>query len=130
KALARQLGERMAESLLPGDTPLAPARLAEAAEFILEGALLRSEGEPSILVRTAPGRSSMQIAVVNDDMPFLVDSVAATIAAQDRQADRAARERHALIDDLPRDPAGRRPAAPRARAGARGHAGRRARGCR
>jgi glutamate dehydrogenase len=87
KALAGKLGERMAESLLPGDTPLTPDRLLEAAEFALEGALLRSEGEPSILVRTAPGRRSMQIAVVNDDMPFLVDSVAATIAAQNLPID-------------------------------------------
>ena len=80
----------------------------------------------------------MRIAVINDDMPFLVDSVAATVAAhgpRDRpagppgragaarcagRADGAARRRRrrrtARIDDLPRDPADRRQGAPRARA--------------
>jgi len=82
KALARKLGERMAESLLPGDTPLPADRLAEAAAFLLEAALERQEGEPSIVVRSAPGGRAMHIAIVNDDMPFLVDSVAATIAAE------------------------------------------------
>jgi glutamate dehydrogenase len=81
KALARQLRERMADSLLPGETALPEDHLAEAAEFLLEAALLRQEGEPAILMRTASaGRRFMRIAVVNTDMPFLVDSVAAAIA--------------------------------------------------
>jgi glutamate dehydrogenase len=82
KALARRLGERMANSLLPGETALPGERLAEAAEFLLEAALVRADGEPSILLRSAPGGRLMRVAVVNDDMPFLVDSVAATVAAQ------------------------------------------------
>jgi glutamate dehydrogenase len=82
QAIARELGERMADSLLPGESPLPADRLAEAAEFVLEAALTRPEGQPSILLRSAPGGRFMRIAIVNDDMPFLVDSVAAAIAAQ------------------------------------------------
>src|SRR6478609_3909057 len=81
KALARQLGERMAGSLLPGDAALPADRLAEAAVFVLEAALERPAGEPSILLRSAPGGRFMRVAVINDDMPFLVDSVAAAFAA-------------------------------------------------
>ena len=82
KALARQLRERMAASLLPGEAALSADRLAEAADFVLEAALVRNEGEPSILLRSAPGGRFMRIAVINADMPFLVDSVAAAFAAQ------------------------------------------------
>jgi len=82
KALARPLRERMAASLLPGESALPADRLAEAAEFLLEAALVRSESEPSILLRSAPGGRMMRIAVVGDDMPFLVDSVAAAFAGQ------------------------------------------------
>ena len=82
KALARQLCERMADSLLPGEAVLPEGQLVEAAEFLLEAALLRKQGEPAIVMRTAAaGRRFMRIAVVNADMPFLVDSVAATVAA-------------------------------------------------
>src|SRR5690606_259461 len=56
-------------------------QLAEAAEFLLEAAVVREEGEPAILMRTvAADRRFMRIAVVNDDMPFLVDSIAGAIA--------------------------------------------------
>ena len=63
KALARQLCEWMADSLLPGEAALPEGRLVEAAEFLLEAALLRKEGEPAILMRTAAsGRRFMRIA--------------------------------------------------------------------
>ncbi len=81
RALAGQLRERMIASLLPGEAALSEERFAEAAEFLLEAALVRAEDEPSILLRSAPGGRFMRIAVINDDMPFLVDSIAATIAA-------------------------------------------------
>jgi glutamate dehydrogenase len=82
KPLARALRDRMADSLLPGEGALPESRLAEAAEFLLEAALTRPEGKPAILLRSAPGGRLMRIAVVNGDMPFLVDSVAAAIAAE------------------------------------------------
>jgi glutamate dehydrogenase len=82
EALALRLRERLAASLLPGEAALPPERLAEAADFLLEAAFERAGGEPSILLRSAPGGRFMRIAVVNDDMPFLVDSVAAAFAAE------------------------------------------------
>nr|WP_166177957.1 NAD-glutamate dehydrogenase domain-containing protein [Altererythrobacter segetis] len=82
KALALQLRERLTASLLPGEAALPAERLADAADFLLEAALVRTDGEPSFLLRSAPGGRFMRIAVVNDDMPFLVDSVAAAIAAE------------------------------------------------
>ncbi|MGZ3250601.1 MAG: glutamate dehydrogenase, partial [Croceibacterium sp.] len=87
KALARHLRERMADSLLPSEAALPDERWSEAAEFLLEAALVRAAGEPSILVRSAAGGRVMRVAVVNDDMPFLVDSVASTFAAQGLEID-------------------------------------------
>jgi glutamate dehydrogenase len=83
RKLARELRERLADSLLPGEPALSPQRLDEAAAFVLETARDRPEGEAALLVRSAGGaRRCTRIAVVNRDMPFLVDSIAATIAAQ------------------------------------------------
>ncbi len=83
RKLARELRERLADSLLPGEPPLSPARLDEAAAFVLEAARVRREGEAALVVRSATGnRRCTRIAIVNRDMPFLVDSIAATIASQ------------------------------------------------
>jgi glutamate dehydrogenase len=82
KVLAGRLRDRMADSMLPGEPALPPERLDEAAEFLLEAALARNACEPSLLLRSAPGGRFMRIAIVNDDMPFLVDSVAAAFAAE------------------------------------------------
>jgi glutamate dehydrogenase len=83
RKLARQLRDRLADSLLPGEPLLSPERLDEAAAFVLEAARQRSEGEAALLVRSASGtRRCTRIAIVNRDMPFLVDSIASTIAAQ------------------------------------------------
>src|SRR5690606_35465113 len=49
----------------------------------LEAARERRGDEPSILVRSATGdRRCTRVAVVNTDMPFLVDSIAGTVAAR------------------------------------------------
>ncbi|MGV3554687.1 MAG: NAD-glutamate dehydrogenase domain-containing protein [Croceibacterium sp.] len=83
KGLARQLRERMADSLLPGEEAPPAHRLDEAADFLFATASRRAPGEPAIGIGTARnGHRFMRIAVVNDDMPFLVDSVAAAIAAE------------------------------------------------
>jgi len=53
----------------------------EAARFLLATAQQRDPGEPVIdLASASEERRLMRIALVNDDMPFLVDSVAAAIA--------------------------------------------------
>ena len=76
------LGKRIRASQLPGEEPLEGARLAEAASFLLEAAGQPDKGEPVIVLRSASEQKRfMRIALINDDMPFLVDSVAAAIAA-------------------------------------------------
>ena len=80
---AERLRDRLADSLLPGDTTLDQERLARAADFVLQAARERANGEAAILIRSAAGeRRVTRIAIVNQDMPFLVDSIASTIAAQ------------------------------------------------
>ena len=88
-ALHQQLSERIAHSLLPGDTPFAEDEMDEAARFMLDAAAARKFGKPAIVVETASGdRRFTRMAIINDDMPFLVDSVAAAIAAQGLAIDR------------------------------------------
>ena len=88
-ALAKSLTDEISGSLLPGDTPFAPDKVADAAEFLLETAMQRSPGEALItLVSASDQRRFMRIALVNDDKPFLVNSVASTIAAQGLSIDR------------------------------------------
>ena len=83
KGLARQLRERIADSLLPGEEAPSAGHLTEASEFLFETARQRSGGEPAIRIGTARnGRRFMRVAVVNDDMPFLVDSVAAALSGR------------------------------------------------
>ncbi|QYU69002.1 NAD-glutamate dehydrogenase [Leptolyngbya sp. 15MV] len=89
KQLAAALAEQMRDSLLPGDTPFGKAEMGEAAAFLLDTAARRPEGEPALhLATSTEGRRMMRIALVNDDMPFLVDSVAATFSAQGLPIDR------------------------------------------
>ncbi|WP_435199673.1 NAD-glutamate dehydrogenase [Qipengyuania sp. 902] len=82
KKLHAELVERMRQSLLRGDTPITDAKMDEAARFLGETAYQREFGEPAIHVESATeDRRFTRIAIVNDDMPFLVDSLAAAIAA-------------------------------------------------
>lgn len=88
-ALTAALAKSMKASILPGDTPFAKDRLAEAAQFLFETARNRKPGTPAIAIRSGADRHRyMSIAIINDDMPFLVDSVAAAIAAHGLAIDR------------------------------------------
>ena len=62
-----------------------PAEQADAAEFIAKVAAVRKPSELLIKVESTggeAGRRRMRMGIVNDDMPFLVDSVANAIAAR------------------------------------------------
>ncbi len=83
KRLTADIARAMQASVLPGDTPIGKERLAEASNFVFDTGRKREPGSPAIAIRSAlNGHRYMSIAIVNDDMPFLVDSVAATIADQ------------------------------------------------
>ena len=75
------LKDRITRSILPGEDPLEGETLDEAAAFLLEAAMHRDDGKPAILIRSAMGdKRATRIAVINRDVPFLVDSIGATIA--------------------------------------------------
>jgi glutamate dehydrogenase len=80
--LNKALRLQLEASLLPGDRLAAKAALDDAAAFLLAAAAMRQPGESLVQIESASGeRRHLRIAIINDDMPFLVDSIAATIAA-------------------------------------------------
>ena len=86
--LLKKLATRMRESLLPVDQPFANGDLEQAAALVLETATRRTAGEPAISITdgaqgSGEGRRRLRMAIVNDDMPFLVDSIANALAAAD-----------------------------------------------
>ncbi|MCX9146938.1 NAD-glutamate dehydrogenase [Erythrobacter sp. WG] len=83
KALIKALRLQLEASLLPGDAATEKSVLDEAAGYLLAAGAIRAPGQPVIQLESAGGeRRHLRIAVINDDQPFLVDSIAATIAAQ------------------------------------------------
>ncbi|MEP5937787.1 MAG: NAD-glutamate dehydrogenase domain-containing protein [Erythrobacter sp.] len=73
----------MHSAILPGDTPFKKAELIGAAKFVLQAAAVREPARSSLILEIGDEkRRSQRIAIVNDDMPFLVDSIAATVAEQ------------------------------------------------
>ncbi|MFM5954775.1 MAG: NAD-glutamate dehydrogenase [Novosphingobium sp.] len=90
-ALSKTLAKRLSVSMLPGDTPFSGKGLEEAAEFVIAAAAEREAGVPIIAIESisgAAGERFMRLALINDDMPFLVDSVAAAIATHGLAIDR------------------------------------------
>ena len=71
---------------LPGELDgFSDAEQDEATAFVAEVAARRKPGEVVIQLTSSGGEAGhrrMRLAVVNDDMPFLVDSVASAIAAR------------------------------------------------
>jgi glutamate dehydrogenase len=86
--LAKPLVEALRKALtglaLPGETKdFTREGEREAAEFLAGVAGRRRKGEVALAIQSTggeAGRRRMRIAIVNDDMPFLVDSVANAIA--------------------------------------------------
>lgn len=81
---AKAIAARFFDGALPGETEgLDKAERADAAGFVAEAAAMRPPGRPAIAIDTfaRDERRRMRLAVINDDMPFLVDSIAATIGA-------------------------------------------------
>ncbi len=80
--LHHTLTQHLSRSILPGESPLDDAALSDAAEFLLAAMQRRVPGQS--LVNMAPsiaGKRRLRIAVINDDMPFLVDSIAGAVAS-------------------------------------------------
>ncbi|MEX6725527.1 NAD-glutamate dehydrogenase [Parapedomonas caeni] len=91
----RTFTEAFYSNALPDETSgLDAATMAAIADFAWQTAAHRPAGQPVLRLETlkpapdAPGRRRMALCIVNDDMPFLVDSVGAELAARGLAVDR------------------------------------------
>jgi glutamate dehydrogenase len=86
KPLVELIRKALTRNALPGETKdFTPEDEREAAEFLAAVAARRRKGEVELALESTggeAGRRRMRIGIVNDDMPFLVDSVANAIAAR------------------------------------------------
>src|SRR5215208_2640208 len=84
--LVESIRKALTRNALPGETHgLSRDAEREAAEFLAKVAGLRKQGELALAIESTggeAGRRRMRIGIVNDDMPFLVDSVANAVAAR------------------------------------------------
>jgi glutamate dehydrogenase len=87
KSLSDALAARLVEGALPGELKgFGKAERAQAARFVAATAGHRAPGTISLALETISADDTdrrMRLAIINDDMPFLVDSIAATIGAHD-----------------------------------------------
>ncbi|WP_174284775.1 NAD-glutamate dehydrogenase domain-containing protein [Sphingomonas bacterium] len=91
-SLSDALSARLTKGALPGElTGFGPAEVAAAAAFVVATGLVRTDEAPAIAIEPMASddtRRRVRLAIVNDDMPFLVDSIAAAIGARDIAIDR------------------------------------------
>src|SRR5690242_7183541 len=84
--LVEAIRKALTGNALPGETQgLTRDAEREAAEFLAGIAAVRQRGELALKIQSTggeAGRRRMRIGMINDDMPFLVDSVANAIAAR------------------------------------------------
>lgn len=91
QTLLEPISAALTQAVLPFERmEIDAATITEAAHALCAIAARRSRGEPAIAIdsqgtgqRRGPAGHRMTIALVNDDMPFLVDSVAACLARHD-----------------------------------------------
>jgi len=84
--LVESIRKALTGNALPGETQgLSREGERDAAQFVAEVASKRKRGELALRIQSTGGEAGnrrMRIAIVNDDMPFLVDSVANALAAR------------------------------------------------
>lgn len=92
KSHSARIAKAFAKDSLPGELQdFGPAAREAAASFMLGALARRPSGTTSIAIDTLVndhGQRQMRLAVINADMPFLVDSVAAVVAAHGVVIDR------------------------------------------
>ena len=86
ESIAGSLRKALLDHALPGEvTGFTTDDQRDAAEFIADTASVRRAGQVALRLESSGGEVGhrrMKLAIVNDDMPFLVDSVAAAISAR------------------------------------------------
>ncbi len=84
QALLKAMTKALSEGALPGENDGFDIKACrDAAAYVLSVAEIRKSGTANLAIESftnGAGKPAMRIAVVNDDMPFLVDSVAAALA--------------------------------------------------
>src|SRR3954452_19391271 len=84
--LVESIRKALTGNALPGETQgLSREAERDAAEFLAHLAAQRRRGELALAIQSTggeAGRRRMRIGIVNDDMPFLLDSVANAVAAR------------------------------------------------
>ncbi len=84
--LVERFATLLTRGALPGELENFPvAQRHDAAAFVASAAARRAPGAPAIHLDSdieGRGRRLMRLGIVNDDMPFLVDSIAGAIAAR------------------------------------------------
>ena len=91
KAFATILAHHLRAAQLPGDGDFPADQAEAAARFILTAAATRERAHTALAIETVTpeiGTRFTRIAVVNEDMPFLVDSIATTLSAHGLVIDR------------------------------------------
>ena len=87
KTLVDSIRAALTTNALPGETEgLGRKQLRDAAEFIASAAAVRQPKTTAIRIESRGGEAGhrrMRLVTINEDMPFLVDSVAGAIAARD-----------------------------------------------
>src|SRR6478752_3830495 len=82
--LVESIRKALTGNALPGETQgLSSDAERDAAEFLAAIAATRKRGDLALAIESTGGEAGnrrMRIGIVNDDMPFLVDSVANAIA--------------------------------------------------
>lgn len=85
------LARHLCAAQLPGDGDFHADQAEAAARFLLAAAATRERAHTSLSIETVTpetGGRFTRIAVVNEDMPFLVDSIATTVSAHGLVIDR------------------------------------------
>ena len=86
ESLGHSVRDALVSNALPGELDgFTAEERDEAAAFVVEVGARRKPGDLAIKMKSIGGEAGkrrMRLAIVNDDMPFLVDSVAAAIAAR------------------------------------------------
>ncbi|WP_136162391.1 NAD-glutamate dehydrogenase [Sphingomonas flavalba] len=107
QGLAATIRQALVNGALPGELDGFDGEARDdAASFVAEAAATRAAGKAVVAIESVAAgerRRHMRLAIINDDMPFLVDSVAATIAAHGLAIDRLL---HPVLS-VRRDDAGR-----------------------
>ena len=84
--LVELIRKALTMNALPGEIEsLSEAAEKDAAEFLAQVAAKRKAGDVALAIQSLggkAGRRRMRIAIVNDDMPFLVDSIANALAGR------------------------------------------------